>query len=77
MGRFSVSNSRPEELVYRPDGSIDIVFSRTDPEDPGANWLKAPFGSFSAYLRMYVPEQSALDREWLPPPIRPVWRLFG
>lgn len=77
VGRFSVSNSRPEELVYRPDGSIDIVFSRTDPEDPGANWLKAPFGSFSAYLRMYVPEQSALDREWLPPPIRPVWRLFG
>lgn len=76
-GRYSVSSSRPEELVYRPDGSIDIIFSRTDPGDPGANWLMAPLGSFSAYLRMYVPEQSALDREWLPPPIRPGWALFG
>lgn len=76
-GRYSVSSSRPEELVYRPDGSVDIIFSRTDPGDPGANWLMAPLGSFSAYLRMYVPEQSALDREWLPPPIRPSWRLFG
>ena len=77
QGRYSVSNSRPEELVYRPDGSIDIIISRTDPGDPGANWLAAPFGGLSAYLRMYVPEESALDRSWTPPPIRPGWSLFG
>ncbi len=77
LGRYSVSNSRPEELVYRPDGSIDIIISQTDPGDPGANWLAAPFGGLSAYLRMYVPEESALDRSWTPPPIRPSWGLFG
>ena len=77
LGRYSVSNSRPDELVYRPDGSVDIVFSRTDPQDPGANWLATPVGGFSAYLRMYVPGQAALDRAWVPPPVRPSWRFFG
>jgi hypothetical protein len=76
-GRYSVSNSRPAELVYRPDGSIDIIISRTDPQDPGANWLAAPIGGLDAYLRMYVPEPSALDRSWTPPPIRARWAIFG
>ena len=66
--RYSVSNSRPD-LVTRPDGSIDIIFSRTDPGDPTANWLPVPLGGFSAYLRMYVPEQAALDGAWVPPGI--------
>ena len=77
LGRYSVSNSRPEELVYRPDGSIDVIISRTDPNDPGANWLAAPFGGLSAYLRMYVPEEPALERSWTPPPIRTSWAIFG
>lgn len=68
-GRFSVSSSRPEELVYAPDGSVDIVFAQNDPGDPNVNWLAIPAGGFSAYLRMYVPEQAALDRAWLPPAI--------
>jgi hypothetical protein len=68
--RFSVSSSRPEELVYRPDGSIDIIFARRDPGDPGANWLKVPtFGRFNAYLRMYWPDEPILDGTWQPPPI--------
>ena len=77
LGRYSASNSRPGELVYRPDGSVDIVISRTDPQDPGANWLAAPFGGLSAYLRMYVPEEAALDRSWTPPPITASWAIFG
>lgn len=77
LGRYSVSNSRPEELVYRPDGSVDVIISRTDPNDPGANWLAAPFGGLSAYLRMYVPEEPALERSWTPPPIKASWAIFG
>lgn len=77
--RYSVSSSRPEELVYQPDGSIDIVFARNDPHLSGTNWLATPPGGFSAYLRIYVPEQSALDLAWLPPTIAvsPLtqWRL--
>jgi hypothetical protein len=67
--RYSVSSSRPDELVRRPDGSIDIVLSPGDPGDPGANWLKTPLGGFNAYLRMYVPDQSVIDGAWKPPAI--------
>lgn len=74
--RYSVSSSRPDELVYRPDGSIDIIFAPRDPGDPGANWLKVPAGGgFSAYLRMYVPDESVLDGTWVAPPIERRW--FG
>ena len=69
-GQYSVSNSRPSQIVYGPDGSLDIIFSKTDPGDPNANWLAIPNGGFSAYLRMYLPEQSALDRTWVPPAIQ-------
>lgn len=72
--RYSVSSSRPDELVRRPDGSIDVVFSPCDPGDPGANWLKVPqFGGFNAYLRMYVPGQAVLDGSWKPPAIVHHW----
>ncbi len=72
--RYSVSSSRPEELVRRPDGSIDIVLASCDPGDPGANWLKVPqFGGFNTYLRMYVPGQAVLDGSWRPPAIVHHW----
>ena len=70
--KYSVSSSRPDELVTRPDGSIDIIFSRTDPGDPTANWLPIPRGSFGVYLRNYVPQQTALDGSWTPPGIKRV-----
>ena len=73
--KYSVSSSRPNELVTRADGSIDIIFSRTDPGDPTANWLPIPKGSFGVYLRNYVPQQAALDGSWTPPGIKRVRRL--
>jgi hypothetical protein len=69
QNRFSVSSSRPDELVRRPDGSIDIVLASHDPGDPGANWLAVPSGGFNAYLRMYAPQQPILDGSWVAPPI--------
>jgi hypothetical protein len=72
--RYSVSSSRPDELVRRPDGSIDIIFASHDPGDPGANWLKVPpGGGFNAYLRMYGPEQPILDGTWTAPAITRRW----
>lgn len=72
--RYSVSSSRPDELVRRPDGSIDIIFASHDPGDPGANWLKVPAGGgFSAYLRMYGPAQPILDGTWTAPAITRRW----
>lgn len=72
--RYDVSSSRPDELVRRPDGSIDIIFAPCDPGDPGANWLKTPLiGGFEAYLRTYVPDQSVIDGTWKAPGITRSW----
>ncbi len=68
--RYSVSSSRPEELVYQLDGSLTIVFSHKDPGDPNVNWLPVPLGFFEAYMRMYVPNEEILDGTWKAPGIR-------
>ena len=69
LNRHSVSNSRPEELVRGPDGSITIVMAQGDPGDATVNWLPVPDASFTAYLRLYLPRAAALDGSWKPPPI--------
>ena len=69
LNRYSIASSRPGELVHRPDGSIDIIFSQQDPGDSGANWLPIPDSDFSAYLRLYIPGEAVLDGSWTPPPI--------
>jgi hypothetical protein len=69
LNRHSVSNSRPEELVRGPDGSITIVLAQGDPGDATVNWLPVPDASFTAYLRLYLPRAAALDGSWKPPPI--------
>lgn len=75
LKQYSVSSSRPEELVVRPDGSIDIILSPTDPGDPGANWLPSPAGPSNAYLRIYVPEPAVLDGTWTVPGLRWQWSI--
>jgi len=69
INRYSVSSSRPDELVRRPDGAVVIILSRDDPGDTTVNWLPVPGGSFSAYMRLYLPREPALDGRWQPPPI--------
>lgn len=69
LNRYSVSNSRPGELVRGPDGSVTIVLAQGDPGDATVNWLPVPDASFSAYLRLYLPRAAALDGSWKPPPI--------
>lgn len=75
LKRYSVSSSRPQELVVRPDGSVDIIVSPTDPGDPGANWLPSPAGPGNPYLRIYVPEPSVLDGTWTVPGLRWQWSI--
>ena len=72
-GRHSVSTSRPP-FVRRPDGSVDIVLSRTRPADPQANWLPVPPSRFRVILRIYTPRPAVLTGAWRPPAIE---RLRG
>ena len=63
-------NTNTEGLKTADDGSLTIHISHEEPEgDEGANWLPAPDGEFYIILRIYMPEESALDGSWMPPPI--------
>lgn len=65
-------NSTTEGLVFGADGSLTITIQRDEPQDPEAraNWLPAPEGPFYLILRIYWPEQTALDGTWTIPPVR-------
>ena len=71
IGRYLV-NWTTEGLVRGDDGSLMIHIQHDEPDGPEgrANWLPAPDGPFYLVLRLYLPEQAALDGSWQPPPIK-------
>jgi hypothetical protein len=70
IDRYLVNSTTPG-LVTDEDGSLTIHLQHDEPDtDEGrANWLPAPAGPFYIALRLYQPEDAALDGSWAPPPI--------
>ena len=57
-------------LETAPDGSITIVISRDRPTGENAsNWLPAPDGLFSLFLRLYQPSEAVRNGTWAPPQV--------
>jgi len=57
-------------LQYNPDGSLTIYLGNKSPgKDKETNWLPAPLGNFSIWIRAYWPDQAILDGTWKPPVI--------
>lgn len=50
-----------------PDESVDLFVQHDPPAGSRSNWLPAPTGEFNLILRMYWPQQSAIDGTWRPP----------
>lgn len=61
-----------DDLRYNADGSLDLYIQHSQPadKDQQSNWLPAPDGNFNLFLRLYWPEPSVLDKQWLPPAIQ-------
>ncbi|KRC74895.1 hypothetical protein D3C87_655090 [compost metagenome] len=60
-------------LKYNADGSLDIYIQRRDPgESKRANWVSTPAadGPFLLSMRLYWPQDTALDGQWAPPPVK-------
>ena len=67
--RYSLG-TKNKDLQSNPDGSLTIYVSTTPPnQDKMTNWLPAPNGDFSLYVRTYWPERSVLDGSWTPPKV--------
>jgi hypothetical protein len=69
MNRFALG-TKNKTLKYSPDGSLTIYLGHESPGiDQESNWLPAPSGNFSIWLRAYWPDEAVLNGTWKPPVI--------
>ena len=68
---YSVGPSHGD-LKTKPDGSVVIVASQTEPTEKDVNWLPAPATGFRLNMRLYGPSQAAQTGEWMPPGVEKV-----
>jgi hypothetical protein len=67
--RYSLG-TKNNTLQYNSDGSLTLhMGSRPLSGHPESNWLPAPAGDFSLYLRAYWPAAEILDGGWTPPAV--------
>jgi hypothetical protein len=70
INRFSVG-TKNKDLSFAKDGSLTIYVQADEPTDAiqRANWLPAPKGDFSLYVRAYWPKVEVTDGSWTPPSV--------
>ena len=68
IDRYAIGDR--DQLVYNPDGSLDLVLQHERPPDHLVpNWLPAPPGPLGVTMRLYGPRRDVLDGAWAPPPV--------
>lgn len=73
INRYSVGSETG--LVPNADGSLDILLQSAAPSAMQSNWLPTPAGPFNLTLRLYWPDDSALNGTWVIPPVEPATSL--
>jgi hypothetical protein len=70
LHRYSLG-TKNKDLHFADDGSLTLTACATPPADEQQirNWLPAPEGPFSLYLRAYWPQSAILDGTWRPPSV--------
>ena len=72
LNRYSLG-TKNKTLQKNSDGSLTLYAGAKSPgKDKESNWLPAPDGLFSLYLRTYWPEKAILDASWMPPNVEKV-----
>ena len=62
--------TKNKSLKNNSNGSLTIYVGNTSPGiDKESNWLPAPPGEFSLWIRAYWPDQAILDGTWQPPKV--------
>ena len=72
LKRYSLG-TKNKTLKRNADGSLTLYAGTKSPgAEKESNWLPAPSGHFSLYIRAYWGKQAILDGSWKPPVIRKV-----
>ena len=60
--------TKNKNMKYNEDGSLTLYFGAKSPgKERESNWLPAPDGKYSLYIRTYWADESVLSGKWLPP----------
>ena len=69
LNRYSLG-TKNTNLKRNADGSLTLYAGASSPgTDKESNWLPAPDGHFSLYIRAYWGKQAILDGSWKPPAV--------
>ena len=72
LKRYSLG-TKNKTLKTNADGSLTLYAGAKSPgKDKENNWLPAPEGTFSLYIRAYWPDKAIVDGSWKPPVIERV-----
>lgn len=72
LNRYSLG-TKNTGLKRNSDGSLTLYAGAKSPgPDKESNWLPAPNGHFSLYIRCYWPKQAVIDATWQPPVIEKI-----
>lgn len=70
LKRYSLG-TKNKTLKFNDDGSLTLYAGAKSPgKDKEGNWLPAPNGTFSLYIRAYWGQKGILDGTWKPPLVR-------
>ncbi len=70
LNRYLINSPMLPDLERDADGGLTLYIQHDSPsEDKEPNWLPAPDGPFTMYLRLYWPRAEALDGTWMQPPM--------
>ncbi|WP_255475038.1 DUF1254 domain-containing protein [Pusillimonas sp. ANT_WB101] len=68
INRYLINSPMLPNMKKDADGGITLYIQNESPgKDKESNWLPAPKGAFTTYMRLYWPKQAALDGSWTAP----------
>lgn len=71
LKRYSLG-TKNKGLKTNDDGSLTLYVQADAPEEgKRSNWLPAPKGGFSLYIRAYWPDAAIAEGKWTPPAVSP------
>jgi hypothetical protein len=70
LNRYSLGTKSMSFLKHNADGSLTLYFGAKSPgKDKETNWVPAPDGNFSLYIRAYWADKAILEGTWMPPQV--------
>ena len=68
IDRYLINSPMLPDMKMDTDGGLTLYIQHESPgKDMESNWLPAPKGPFSSYLRIYWPKAEATEGKWTPP----------